>query len=288
MSSAPSKVNLPATPPAPLPKKVPAITKDPDADFAIEESEEFPARPRIIRKSETIHLPSGNDRVPIARARVEKTLRELFAEAGLQYPPERLFIRAFKRESELELWAAPALGGFRLVTTYEVTCNSGGPGPKRREGDGQTPEGFYVIDRLNPKSNFHLSLGLSYPNASDRILSDREKPGHDIFIHGRASSIGCLPVGDDRVEEVFIAVTDTAQRPVQVHVFPARMDAADWGSWRDAASTVRSDLGSFWDNLRPGWEYFERYRQLPKIGVAADGSYEYDGHDNIAAHDLRQ
>ena len=251
---------------------------------------EEPASPLAqIRRSEITHLPIANgDRVATARARVEKTLREMFAEAGLQYPPERLFIRAFKREGELELWSAPAIGGFRLVATYAVTCGSGGPGPKRREGDGQTPEGFYIIDRLNPRSSFHLSMGLNYPNASDRILSDREKPGYDIFIHGRASSIGCLPLGDDRVEEVFIAATDTAQRPIPVHVFPARMGATDWTSWSDAVSTQRSDLAAFWENLRPGWEHFERYRQLPRVSVGPDGSYQYGGEETGIAQDSRQ
>lgn len=275
----PSPLPLPGIQPAPL--SAPVSQKDAPEPSA-------PYQP-AVRRSETIHLqnPTG-DRVVEARARVEKTMRQLFEEAGLHYPPQRLFIRAFKREGELEIWAAPAIGGFRHVTTYEITRQCGSPGPKRREGDSQTPEGFYLINRLNARSNFHLSLGLNYPNASDRILGDQAKPGHDIFIHGRASSIGCMPIGDDRVEEVFIAATDTVQRPIQVHVFPGRMDAIDWPTWSEAAAGGNSDLLSFWENLRPGWEYFEQRHQLPNVSVASDGRYVFGSSSPSIAQGLRQ
>ena len=226
--------------------------------------------------------------MPVARARVEGTLRGLFAAAGLSYPPQRLFIRAFKREREMELWSAPDLGAFRLVAIYEIAGTSGGPGPKRREGDGQTPEGFYQIDRYNPKSNFHLSMGLNYPNASDRILSDPTKPGYDIFIHGRASSIGCMAVGDDRVEELFIAAVDATERPVPVHVFPARMNSDDWIAWRDEETFERPDLLAFWENLAEGFEVFERYRVLPTVTVLPNGRYQFSGPTHTVAQDLRQ
>jgi murein L,D-transpeptidase YafK len=228
------------------------------------------------------------DRPQLARARVEKTLRNLFAAAGLQYPPERLFLRAFKNEREMELWGAPEIGAFRLIATYEVAGYSGGPGPKRKEGDGQTPEGFYQIDRFNPKSNFHLSLGLNYPNASDLVLSDSVKPGHDIFIHGRASSIGCLAMGDDRIEEIFTAAADTIHRPIQVHIFPARMNSAEWPKWRDEQAADRPELLAFWDNLVEGFEYFETRRVLPHVTVEPNGRYQITPPHLSAAQDLRQ
>ncbi len=260
-------------------ENTPTIPSDPE-DTAIA---------RIFRHPEIIHLPEiEGDRVPVARARVEGILRNLFAEAGLSYPPTRVFIRAFKREREMELWSAPELGAYRLVATYQIAGTSGGPGPKRREGDGQTPEGFYQIDRYNPKSNFHLSMGLNYPNASDRILSDPVKPGYDIFIHGRASSIGCMAVGDDRVEELFIAAVDALERPVPVHVFPARMNSADWESWRDEQAAGQPELLTFWENLAEGFAIFEQRRVLPMVTVLTDGRYQFTAPTHSLAHDLRQ
>jgi murein L,D-transpeptidase YafK len=285
----------PPAPPVAESVPPPPIEPEPELPVIVEqpppppvEPEELPL-PREFRRSEVIQFPVvAGDRPQTARARVEKTLRNLFAAAGMQYPPERLFIRAFKRERELELWSAPELGAFRLIATYEVAGYSGGPGPKRREGDGQTPEGFYQINRFNPKSNFHLSLGLNYPNASDEILSDAEKPGHDIFIHGRNSSIGCLAMGDDRIEEIFIAAADTSDRPIQVHVFPARMNSEDWPAWRDEQSADRPDLLAFWDNLAEGFDIFERCRVLPEVSVQPNGRYQFGGPGNTTAQDLRQ
>lgn len=261
----------------------------PPLPLPIDEENEDARRERTVRRSEMVELPRMADgRVPVARERVEGTLRNLFAEAGLNYPPERLFLRAFKREQELEVWSASELGGFRLVATYEIARYSGVPGPKRREGDGQTPEGFYRIDRFNPKSSFHLSMGLNYPNASDAVLSDPMKPGYDIFIHGRASSIGCLAMGDDRIEELFITATDTAERPINVHIFPARMNAPDWAEWCAEQTADRPDLLAFWENLRPGFEYFEQRRLLPEVNVLPDGRYDFGGGGVTASGDLRQ
>ena len=279
-----------------LPKpKLPIEFLGPSMAEFVQHAPTIPADPedspvqRAVRRPEIIQLAEiQGDRVPVARARVEGTLRNLFASAGLSYPPTRLFIRAFKREREMELWSAPELGGYRLVATYQIAGTSGGPGPKRREGDGQTPEGFYQIDRYNPKSNFHLSMGLNYPNGSDRILSDPVKPGYDIFIHGRASSIGCMAVGDDRVEELFIAAVDALERPVPVHVFPARMNSEDWESWRDEHAAGRPELLAFWENLAEGFEIFEQRRVLPTVTVLADGRYQFACPTHSLAQDLRQ
>jgi hypothetical protein len=289
---APMAAAAPAQPPVPF---LPQFIHEPEVALPQEPAgwppgeDELLGLPPVIRRSEAVQLPDlPTDRVPIARARVEKTLHGLFAAAGLQYPPERLFIRAFKRERELELWSAPSIGAYRLVATYEIAGVSGGPGPKRREGDGQTPEGFYQIDRFNPKSNFHLSLGLNYPNASDHILSDPVKPGHDIFIHGRKSSIGCMPVGDDRVEEIFITAADTKERPIPVHVFPARMNSSDWTQWREEQALERPELLAFWENLAEGFEIFEQCRVLPTITVLPDGRYQFARAGAGFVQDLRQ
>jgi murein L,D-transpeptidase YafK len=290
------RAHSPAPPPPTATTAPPVITEPEPAPIVVqadtpapEPEQEEPKPAREFRRSDVIQFADvQGDRPQAARARVEKTLRDLFAAAGLQYPPERLFLRAFKHEREMELWSAPELGGFRLVATYEIAGYSGGPGPKRREGDGQTPEGFYQIDRFNPKSNFHVSMGLNYPNASDQVLSDSQKPGHDIFIHGRASSIGCLAMGDDRIEELFIAAADTIHRPIQVHIFPMRMNSPDWPAWRDEQAAGKPELLAFWDNLVDGFEYFEHRRVLPRVTVQPNGRYEISAPGISSAQDLRQ
>jgi len=214
------------------------------------------------------------DRVADAKQRREGELRAMFEKGGIRWPAEEIFVRAMKREAQLELWARNAPGeAFRLVKTYPVLTLSGVPGPKRREGDLQVPEGFYEITRFNPRSSFHLSLGLNYPNASDRVLSDRKAPGSDIFIHGRVGSIGCLAMGDPAIEEIYLALQASRARPIQTHFFPARMNAPDWPAWRDAELQKRPELRAFWEQLAVGWECFEREHRLPKIEVGSDGAY---------------
>ncbi len=108
----------------------------------------------------------------------EESIKKEFAKKGLAWPAKQLYIRSFKLDSELEIWArnSPA-DTFTLVKTYRVCSLSGKMGPKRKEGDRQVPEGFYYINDFNPNSSFHLSLGINYPNYSDRMLSDQKKPG---------------------------------------------------------------------------------------------------------------
>jgi murein L,D-transpeptidase YafK len=93
---------------------------------------------------------------------------------------------------------------FLHIKTYTVCATSGLIGPKRMQGDLQIPEGFYYIDRFNPYSNFYLSLGINYPNTSDRILGDKNNLGGDIFIHGDCVTIGCLPITDSEIKELYI------------------------------------------------------------------------------------
>ena len=225
-------------------------------------------------------LPDSPDRVADARLRHGSAIAAGFAAAGLRYPPGEVFIRVFKYEGQLELWARdnPAEAEpFHLVHTFPILRASGRLGPKRQEGDCQVPEGFYSSDRFNPRSLFHLSLGLDYPNASDRILTiDREHPGSDVFIHGGCESIGCLALGDPVIEEVFLAAWDAKQHGQShfaVHIFPCRMD--EMGEAAILAPAYRQDpkLQTFWQNLQQGYDAFEQTRQLSFIQVRDDGSY---------------
>lgn len=136
----------------------------------------------------------------------EKRLRSRFAAAGVRYPPDRVHLLGFKQERRLELWASAGRGP-KQVAVYPLTDESGGPGPKLREGDFQIPEGIYRVTWLHPNSQYHLSMKLDYPNAYDREQARREgrtQLGGDIFIHGKDVSIGCLAVGDRAIEELFV------------------------------------------------------------------------------------
>ncbi len=232
-------------------------------------------------------LPDSPDRVADARARFEQKLRADFHTAGLAYPPRAIFLRAFKREGQLELWAQPSEGGdatrFQFVRNFPILRASGRLGPKRREGDGQVPEGFYIIERFNPRSLFHLSLGLDYPNASDLVLTtDPQQPGSDIFIHGGAESIGCLALGDAAAAQLYLVALDASERSggraIPVHIFPCRMEAANWREVLEPLGATRPELLGFWRGLQPAFDFFENEKLPPKVSVKSDGSYVLESH----------
>jgi L,D-peptidoglycan transpeptidase YkuD (ErfK/YbiS/YcfS/YnhG family) len=149
-------------------------------------------------------------------------LRPDLARAGLARLPEELILLAFKEERRLEVHVKQP-GGTQLLKTYPFTAFSGTLGPKLREGDRQIPEGIYRIESLNPNSAYYLSMKVSYPNAFDLKHAAREgrtEPGSDIFIHGKAVTIGCIPVGDEAIEELFVLVAHAMRTPVQVIICP--------------------------------------------------------------------
>jgi hypothetical protein len=155
--------------------------------------------------------------------RVDAKLSSLFERQGLSYPPKEIALIATKLERKLEVWAKGETADFRHVTTYQVQGASGTLGPKLAEGDRQVPEGVYRISSLNPNSEFHLSLELDYPNDFDRAQAakdGRTTLGGDIFIHGGKASIGCLAMGDEAVEELFILVARTGRERSRVVIAP--------------------------------------------------------------------
>lgn len=145
-----------------------------------------------------------------------------FAAAGVAYPPADVTLLAVKESAELEVWAGSGLI-FQRVLTYDIRALSGVAGPKLREGDRQVPEGIYRIEGLNPNSSFHLSMKLNYPNSFDLRQANAEgrtEPGTNIFIHGKASSIGCLAMGDPAIEELFVLAHDVGKGNIKVVIAP--------------------------------------------------------------------
>jgi hypothetical protein len=163
------------------------------------------------------------DRVAQYGPRARARLAPYFAAAGVRYPPARFVVLAFKRERELDLLAAGPGRDLAFIRSYWIQGASGGLGPKLRVGDGQVPEGIYTIEYLNPNSVAHLSLALSYPNDYDRSRAEedgRDDLGGDIMIHGGSGSIGCLAVGDEAAEDLFVLAADAGWRDAVVVVSP--------------------------------------------------------------------
>ncbi len=198
------------------------------------------------------------DRVTTARGQRAEDVKALWTQVGFKQAPAEIYLRAFKKEQQLELWASAKGQPMKLLKTYPFCAASGELGPKRREGDLQVPEGFYEVSQFNPTSNFHLSLKVSYPNASDAVLSDKEKPGGLIYLHGGCASIGCIAIGDREIEEVYLLSFDARVRPIHFDIFPSRTcDESEWSK-----------------TLAPGLSAFEKTLRPPRVTVdAKTGAY---------------
>lgn len=221
------------------------------------------------------------DRVLDARIETRFNIKRLFHERGISYPAAEVFVRIFKRERSLELWVRETGSEqFELLKTYAICAMAGELGPKRRQGDNQAPEGFYYIDFFNPRSEYHLSLHLDYPNQRDRVAgAEGLDLGGDIFIHGGCNSAGCLALTDDGIKELYwVAVEARAvgQRQIPVHIFPARLEEVDFAALTNAFSSD-PELTAFWTSLRPGYDFFEDTRRIPAMGVDGNGLYRFLG-----------
>ena len=217
-------------------------------------------------------------RVRTARQEKDAAVRSIVEKKGLAYPPKAILLRAFKKEGVLELWGAESNSGpYVLLKSYGICATSGVLGPKRRFGDAQVPEGFYDLDWFNPQSNFFLSMHVNYPNAADRILGSRTNPGGDIFLHGNCASIGCIPITDDGIKEVYwlaVLVREDGAKHLPIQIFPARMTEP---GFRELAKTHlgQAELVAFWENLKEGYDSFEKDHRLRSVRVTKDGRYEF-------------
>lgn len=173
----------------------------------------------------------------------------------MAWPPARTTWLAVKDERRLEAWVAGATGTFQHLITYDVLAASGGPGPKRREGDRQVPEGFYALPDLNPNSRFHLSVRVGYPNEEDIAYRTvpRDQMGGDIFVHGSDVSIGCLAVGDDAIEELFVLAARVPIEHRRILIVPT-----DFRLHPDAATSPDPWLDDLYSRLADALTAFPR------------------------------
>ena len=195
-----------------------------------------------------------------AAQRVKPALVTALKKEKLNYG-SAVFIRIFKSEKVLEVWVKQN-DKFALFHSYPICTFSGQLGPKLREGDGQSPEGFYRVglDQLNPYSSYHLAFNLGYPNAYDRANG---RTGNYLMVHGNCVSIGCYAMGDENIEEIYTlmeAALRSGQKNINVHVFPFRFDSTkiDWqhSQWR-----------TFWNDLKIGFDVFNQTKKPPNVSV---------------------
>ena len=209
----------------------------------------------------------------------EDTLKKQFAEKGLVWPAKYMYIRSFKFDSQLEVWVKNDRKElYKLFKTYKVCALAGTLGPKRVEGDYQVPEGFYYINEFRPNSNYHLALGVNYPNASDRVLSDSLAPGSAIYVHGSCVTVGCIPITDDQIEEVYLIasmVHNAGQEFIPIHVFPVAFKNKKSMEYLDKFMKVRPEYEPMMEKLKYAYYYFEQKKTIPVVMIDKGGNYQF-------------
>ncbi|ALE03232.1 putative exported protein [Bartonella ancashensis] len=178
-----------------------------------------------------------------------------------QYAP--IMMRFFKEESIAEIWKQNRKGRFVLVAYYGICKWSGGLGPKYKEGDYQTPEGFYTVraNQMNPRSQYYLSFNIGFPNSYDRA---HNRTGSYIMVHGGCSSVGCYAMSDKNMAQIYAFARDAlrgGQKEFYVHSFPFRMTDANMDRYRTYPHYP------FWMMLKEGYDFFEKHHIPPEVDV---------------------
>ena len=216
-------------------------------------------------------------RVRQAYTDTEAQVRQMLADKGIALSRAQVYLRGFKYDKELEVWAKnPEDAQYQLVTTYDICQTSGTSGPKRKQGDYQIPEGFYHINAFNPSSNFYLSLKVNYPNRSDAILGDTDQLGGDIFVHGNCVTIGCIPITDKHIKALYVLCVEArnaGQMQIPITLFPARPGGAAYGFLIEDGAPQHLGL---WEDLAKGYAYFEKHHTLPNVTFLANGRHRIE------------
>lgn len=218
-------------------------------------------------------LSSG--RVTDAMKKYNDTLSREFKKKNIAYPPKDIYLRAFKSQNEMELWARNTPNSeYKLIKTYRICSISGLLGPKRAQGDRQVPEGFYFIEEFNPKSEYCLSLRLNYPNYSDELLG-KGKLGGDIYIHGGCVTVGCMPMTNDGIQEIYTICLNAklnGEENIPVHIYPTRLNKNGM-SYLSREFPKDTDRQQFWAELKTAYDYFEKTHKLLPVMYSPDGRY---------------
>lgn len=213
------------------------------------------------------------ERVREAYQSKDMKLRKAFSESGLVYPPKEILLVSYKAEGELQVWVKEN-NEYRIFKAYAVCKKSGDFGPKRAQGDKQVPEGIYNLSVFNPTSDYHLSLGISYPNASDRVFSTASDLGGDIYIHGSCVTVGCLPLTDDLVKEIYILsvlAKNEGQQKIPVHLYPFKFNKlTEYIFYKEYPQHI-----TFWENLKSEYYFFKQNKKIRNYKIDAFGNYSF-------------
>ena len=201
------------------------------------------------------------------------TISKNLKSKGIDSANYKVLIRIFKEEKLLEVWLKSKNNDkYVQYGTFDICRNSGELGPKRTEGDYQVPEGFYKVNFFNAFSDYYLGMQINYPNQSDVILGKRPFGGQ-IMIHGNCVTIGCIPITDDKIKEVYLIClfSKGAGNDVAVEGYPFKLESKKLETIKDSYSKTQLD---FWKNLKMVYDYFEQKHLMPVISVDKAGSYK--------------
>jgi len=216
------------------------------------------------------------ERVRNAYASSEDSLLSYEKKFKINTLTNKVIIIAYKQEKKLEVWIKPIDSlKYSFFIEYDFCVLSGKLGPKREEGDGQVPEGFYYINRFNPTSSYYLSLGINYPNASDKILGNKDALGGDIFIHGSCVSIGCIPITDEKIMELYVLCVEAkngGQENIPVYIFPNKLTDNNFKILKQDFKD-NQELINFWENLKVGFDKFQKTKNNLNYTINDDGIY---------------
>ncbi len=217
-------------------------------------------------------------RVRTAISEKETALEKRLKENQISLGKINLILVAYKDNDLLDVYAKNKTEStYRKIFSYDVCARSGKLGPKRKLGDGQVPEGFYHLDRFNPTSSYYLSLGINYPNLADKRKSKAPNLGGDIFIHGSCVTIGCLPMTDNLIKEIYVLAIhakNNGQTKIPVYVFPFKMNDANMSSYKTKYEG-NPELISFWENLKIGYDQFISDPKELNFKVEQNGDYKF-------------
>jgi len=212
----------------------------------------------VLLKTNTLYSSSNLSEIRLEKLpKIKENLKDKDLELGSD-----IFIRIFKKESQLELWIKKGKK-FDLYKTYRICNYSGDLGPKLKEGDGQSPEGFYYVPKsmLHPTSRYHLAFNIGFPNKYDR---ENGRTGSFIMVHGDCVSIGCYAMTDKNIEEIYLlaeSALNNNQNFFRIHIFPFRMSDKNMDLYKN------HKWYNFWENLKEGYDLFEKNHIVPDVTV---------------------
>jgi murein L,D-transpeptidase YafK len=232
----------------------------------------------FVVKTDFLSDQKKYDRVKTAYKDKEETVIKKLKELNLDLNNINILITVFKSEQELVIYAKNKTEKkYKKLMSYSICASSGELGPKRKQGDGQVPEGFYYIEKYNPSSSYYLSLGVSYPNKSDKLKSTSQNLGGDIFIHGECVTIGCMPMTNDKIKEIYIyaiQAKQNGQEKVPVYIFPFKYTEANIAKYKNHYKDNKA-LVDFWDNLKTGYEQFHSSLSELTVTIDKEGNYHF-------------